>query len=72
MNAFENHIEEMALDVGIAIDNMAKSSGTSSIDLLYMTSIGFLIIVTIAIVSALFQYKQSKCRFKDVFERFLV
>lgn len=72
MSAFENHIEEMALDVGIAIDNMAKSSGTSSIDLLYMTSIGFLIIVTIAIVSALFQYKQSKCQFKDVFERFLV
>ena len=58
MDAFENRIEEIALDVGIAVDNLARSS---DVDLLYLTSIGFLVVITIAIVSALVTYKQSKC-----------
>lgn len=52
----ENRLEEIALDVGIAFDNM--SSG--QIDMLYATSIGFLVIITIAIVGALFSYNKSK------------
>ena len=43
--------------MGIAVDNLARSS---DVDLLYLTSIGFLVVVTIAIVSALVTYKQSK------------
>lgn len=54
INAFENRIEELALDVGIAVDNLSRSS---DIDLLYLTSIGFLIVVTVAIVSGLMTYK---------------
>ena len=54
MDAFENRIEEIALDVGIAVDNLARSS---DVDLLYLTSIGFLVVITIAIVSALVTYK---------------
>lgn len=57
IDAFENHIEELALDVGIAFDNM---TGGSQVDLLYMTSVSFLIFITFAIVSALISYKQSK------------
>ena len=44
----------MALDVGIAVDNLSRST---DIDLLYLTSVGFLIVVTIAIVSGLITYK---------------
>lgn len=51
---FENRMEELALDVGIAVDNLSRSS---DIDLLYLTSIGFLIVVTVAIVSGLMTYK---------------
>ena len=47
----------MALDVGIAVDNLSRST---DIDLLYLTSVGFLIVVTIAIISGLITYKQSK------------
>ena len=57
INSFENKVEEIALDVGVAVDNLSRSS---DIDLLYLTSIGFLIVVTIAIVSGLITYKQSK------------
>ena len=57
IDAFENRIEEIALDVGIAVDNLARSS---DVDLLYLTSVGFLVVVTIAIVSALVTYKQCK------------
>ena len=57
IDAFENRIEEIALDVGLAVDNLARSS---DVDLLYLTSVGFLVVVTIAIVSALVTYKQSK------------
>ena len=57
VDAFENRIEEIALDVGIAVDNLARSS---DVDLLYLTAVGFLVVVTIAIVSALITYKQSK------------
>ena len=57
VDAFENRIEEIALDVGIAVDNLARNS---DVDLLYLTSIGFLIVITIAIISALVTYKSSK------------
>ena len=57
VDAFENRIEEIALDVGVAFD---KLTGNGEVDLLYMTSIGFLIVLTVAIVSALFSYKQCK------------
>ena len=57
MDAFEHHIEEIALDVGIAFDNM---TGNGEVDLLYMTSVSFLVFITFAIVSALISYKQSK------------
>ena len=53
----ENRIEEIALDVGIAFDNM---TGKGGVDLLYLTSVSFLVVITIAIISALFSYKQSK------------
>lgn len=56
-DAFENRVEEIAIDVGIAVDNLARSS---DIDLLYLTSVGFLIVVTLAIVSALATYKSCK------------
>jgi len=59
VDAFENRIEEIALDVGIAFDNL---TGNGDVDLLYLTSITFLIIITVAIVSALFSYKQRKCQ----------
>ena len=57
VDAFENRIEEIALDVGIAVDNLARAS---DVDLLYLTSVGFLVVITIAIASALFTYKQGK------------
>lgn len=57
VDAFEHRIEELALDVGIAFDNM---TGSGDVDLLYMMSISFLIFITVAIVSALISYKQSK------------
>lgn len=48
----------MALDVGIAFDNM--TAGKQGIDLLYLTSISFLFLITVAIVTALFSYNKSK------------
>ena len=59
VDAFENRIEELALDVGIAFDNM---TGNGEVDLLYTTSISFLIFITVAIISGLISYKQSKYR----------
>ena len=35
-------------------------SQTNEIDLLYATSVGFLIVITISIVAALFSYNKSK------------
>jgi len=58
MDAFENGIEEIALDIGIVFD---KLTGNGGIDLLYMTSITFLIIITVSIIGVLFSYKKSKC-----------
>ena len=58
INNFEDRIEEMALDVGIAIDNL---SARGDMDLLYMTSVAFLLVITVAIVSAIASYKQRKC-----------
>ena len=57
MDAFENRVEEIALDVGIAVDNLTRGT---DVDLLYLTSVGFLVVLTVAIVSALMTYKQSK------------
>ena len=57
INGFETRIEEMALDVGIAIDNL---NARGDMDVLYMTSIAFLLVLTIAIVSAISSYKQRK------------
>ena len=59
LDAFENKIEEMALDVGVAFDNMTAGK-SGNIDLLYVTSIGFLFVLTVALVSALYVYKQCK------------
>ena len=55
---FENKVEEIALDVGIAIDNLTKNS---DVDLLYMTSIGFFFIVMLALCTAFYSYKERKC-----------
>ena len=60
VNAFENKIEEIALDVGIAFDNM--TAGQGGVDLLYLTSVSFLFLITVAIVAALFSYNRSKLR----------
>ena len=54
VDAFENHLEDIALDVGLALDNLVRDN---SVDLLYLTSIGFFFILTIAIVSGLVTYK---------------
>ncbi len=54
MEAFENGIEEIALDIGIVFDNL---TGNGGIDLLYMTSITFLIIITVTTIGVLFSYK---------------
>jgi len=59
MDAFENGIEEIALNIGIVFDNL---TGNGGIDLLYMTSITFLIIITVSVIGVLFSYKKSKCR----------
>ncbi len=48
----------MALNVGIAFDNMTADK--PGIDLLYLTSMSFLFLITVAIVTALFSYKKSK------------
>ena len=63
IDAFENHIEELALDVGIAFDNL---TGNGSLDILYATSMAFLFVVTFAIVGALYSYKQSKLHLKSI------
>ena len=54
VDAFENHLEDIALDVGVAMNNLVREN---SVDALYLTSIGFLFIITIAIVSGLVTYK---------------
>ena len=61
LNGFESRIEEMALDVGIAIDNL---NSRGDMDVLYMTSVAFLLVLTVAIVSAIASYKQSKCQLR--------
>ena len=57
IDAFENQIEVMALDVGIAFDNL---TGNGSLDFMYAMSMAFLFVVTFAIAGALYSYKQSK------------
>ena len=54
LDAFENHIPDIALDLGLAVDNLVRDN---SVDLLYLTSVGFFFILTIAIVSSLVTYK---------------
>mgnify|MGYP006982832450 CR=1 FL=1 len=57
LDAFENQVQEMALNAGLAFDNM---TGGGQIDLLYATSVSFLIVITVAILAALFSYNKCK------------
>lgn len=53
----EYRLSEIATNVGNSWNRMSE---TGEIDLLYATSIGFLVVITIAIVAALFSYNRSK------------
>lgn len=53
----EYRLSEIATNVGNSWNRMSE---TGEIDLLYATSIGFLVVITIAIVAALFSYHRSK------------
>ena len=57
IDALEYRMSEIASNIGQSWNNM---SSTGEIDLLYATSIGFLVIITVAIVAALFSYHRSK------------
>mmetsp|Transcript_12048 Transcript_12048/g.16353 ORF Transcript_12048/g.16353 Transcript_12048/m.16353 type:complete len:80 (+) Transcript_12048:601-840(+) len=49
----EYRLSEIASNVGTTWNNMSE---TGEIDLLYATSISFLVVITVAIVAALFSY----------------
>ena len=53
----EHGLSEIATNVGTSWNNMSQ---TNEIDLLYATSVGFLIVITVSIVAALFSYNRSK------------